>query len=253
MTAVLLLGMLPAAAPSTNPTFTSDLPERLDLYFKPTVAGTVAVLSWQQGHLGEALFADPALAADLSGVVTTASVDRVKARAAELVAAQITAGANAPAALVDEVFADVATAVTATACCAPDEHALSLHRPSTAADPISLYTARNGTHRWSPGSTAPAIPLVQMTLTLGEPGDAGLDSGLTSSKRSAIRLAVAGLAHVPVSAVTEHDAASMTHVWTPSIVVSDLSADWVNDNAQRRAVIRDDPPPPPGCSRRRCR
>ena len=114
MTAALLLGTLPAAAPSTNPTFTSDLPERLDLYFKPTVAGTVAVLSWQQGHLGEALFADPALAADLSGVVTTASVDRVKARAAELVAAQITAGANAPAALVDEVFADVATAVTAT-------------------------------------------------------------------------------------------------------------------------------------------
>ena len=111
-------GHAPGCGAFDDPTFTSDLPERLDLYFKPTVAGTVAVLSWQQGHLGEALFADPALAADLSGVVTTTSVDRVKARAAELVAAQITAGANAPAALVDEVLADVATAVAST-CCAP--------------------------------------------------------------------------------------------------------------------------------------
>ena len=51
MTAALLLGTLPAAAPSTNPTFTSDLPERLDLYFKPTVAGTVAVLSLSLIHI----------------------------------------------------------------------------------------------------------------------------------------------------------------------------------------------------------
>ena len=50
-------------------------------------------------------------------------------------------------------------------------------------------------HHWS----RPELPLVQMTLTLGEAGNSALDSGLTSSKRSAIRFAIAGLAHVPVS------------------------------------------------------
>lgn len=254
MTVALLLGMLPAAAPSTDPpTFASDLPERLDLYFKPTTAGTVAVLSWQQPDgLNQPIYADsnpstPVLDVDISGIVKTDSVTRVIATANALAAAQITGGANAHAALIDEVFNETTGAVVATQCCAPHD-TLHLHEPLVRTDPVALYTTRNGTHEWSPGAAAPDIPLVEMTLTLGKAGLAGganaidastLDAGLTGDRRNALRLAIAELAHVSVDKVTAHDVASTTHVWTPSIEITNLAHSWVDDTAARREVVRD--------------
>ena len=87
-----------------------------------------------------------------------------------------------------------------------------------------------------------------MTFTLGKVGLAGganaidastLDAGLTGDRRNALRLAIAELAHVSVDKVTAHDVESTTHVWTPSIEITNLAHSWVEDTAARREVVRD--------------
>ena len=178
------VGRPPAGGPSPNVT-------------RP---GAVTVVLWEDGYEGGVNGHPLALTLD-AGAVDAASIAAAEDAAASVATNQLGAGVEPYAALLDEVTHDpVADATVAAPCCAPNR-TWHLRAPASASAPAILYTTRNGTHEWDPGSYPPNLPRVLLALELGREDGDELNSGFTLERSNALRDAVADAARARVADV----------------------------------------------------
>ena len=241
--ALALLAPLVAAA-SLSPSLASDDPMQVDLLLNVTRPGAVTVVLWEDGYEGGVNGHPLALTLD-AGAVDAASIAAAEDAAASLATNQLGAGVEPHAALLDEVTHDpVADAAVAAPCCAPNR-TWHLRAPASASAPAILYTTRNGTHEWDPGSYPPNLPRVLLALELGREDGDELNSGFTLERSNALRDAVADAAYARVADVVPKvtDPGKLSHRWAPSVLVVGYKASNFNADLAagltRREIARE--------------
>ena len=226
--ALALLAPLVAAA-SLSPSLASDDPMQVDLLLNVTRPGAVTVVLWEDGYEGGVNGHPLALTLD-AGAVDAASIAAAEDAAASVATNQLGAGVEPYAALLDEVTHDpVADATVAAPCCAPNR-TWHLRAAASASAPAILYTTRNGTHEWDPGSYPPNLPRVLLALELGREDGDELNSGFTLERSNALRDAVADAARARVADVVPKvtEPGKLSHRWAPSVLVVGYKASNFN-------------------------
>ena len=241
--ALALLAPLVAAA-SLSPSLASDDPMQVDLLLNVTRPGAVTVVLWEDGYEGGVNGHPLALTLD-AGAVDAASIAAAEDAAASVATNQLGAGVEPYAALLDEVTHDpVADATVAAPCCAPNR-TWHLRAPASASAPAILYTTRNGTHEWDPGSYPPNLPRVLLALELGREDGDELNSGFTLERSNALRDAVADAARARVADVVPKvtEPGKLSHRWAPSVLVVGYKASNFNPDLSagltRREIARE--------------